>query len=149
MKKIIKIVVVSFLLILFSGCTTSKSYTFSVSTGDKVKISVITNDGYDMTSSTPFNVTKDGKNVSTGTFASKEAYDYYKNAVNSDSSSTLIDSGTKGDTNYFFYEHDGSTKEYNYIIQIENSDTVVILGNTESEESAKNVFENLEISLEE
>ena len=70
-------------------------------------------------------------------------------AVNSDSSSKIIDSGTKGDTNYFFYEHDGSTKEYNYIIEIENSDTVVILGNTESEESAKNVFENLEISLEE
>ena len=99
MKKIIKIVVVSFLLILFSGCTTSKSYTFSVSTGDKVKISVITNDGYDMTSSTPFNVTKNYKNVSTGTFDTKEAYNYYKNAVNSDSSSKIIDSGTKGDTN--------------------------------------------------
>ena len=149
MKKIIKIVLVSFLLILFSGCTTSKSYTFNVSTGDKVKISVITNDGYDMTSSTPFKVKKDDKTISTGTFAKKEAYDYYKNAVDNDSSSKLIDSGTKGNISYFFYEHDGSTKEYNYIIQIENSDTVVILGNTESEESAKNVFENLEISLEE
>ena len=148
MKKVIKAVVLSFLLIVFSGCTTSKSYTYDVSTGDKVKVSIITSDGYDMTSSLPFDITKDDKTISTGTFAKKEAYDYYKNAVNNDASSKIIDSGTKDNLTYFFYEHVGSTNEYNYIIKIKNSDTVVILGNTNSEKSAKNVFENLNISLE-
>lgn len=69
MKKVIKFVVLFFLLIAFSGCTTSKSYTYDVSTGDKVKVSIITSDGYNMTSSLPFDITKDDKTISTGTFA--------------------------------------------------------------------------------
>ena len=40
-----------------------------------------------------------------------------------------------------------NNSEYNYAILIKNSQTGVLLGNTVSEESAKEVFNRLQISL--
>ena len=48
-----------YICILLTGCTTSKSYTFKVETGDEIEVKLNTNDGYDITSDLPFSVLKD------------------------------------------------------------------------------------------
>ena len=55
MKKIFKsILLVGIMMLALTGCTTNKSYTYTVETGDKVKITLNTTDGYDLSSDLPF-----------------------------------------------------------------------------------------------
>ena len=130
-----------------SGIRTSKSYTFSVDTGDKIQMEIDTTDGYDLTSELPFEILKNGESLSQGTFISKEQYTQYIQAVEEDEMATLIDAGTKAGNEYIFWSYDGS--EYTIAVLVDDSVTGVLLGNTTSEESAWVCFEHLEIKAEE
>lgn len=57
-----------------------------------------------------------------------------------------MDKGKEDGKKYVFWNYDD--KEYNYVILIEGSDTGILLGNSASKESAKEVFKRLEITLE-
>ncbi len=104
-----------------TGCqtSTSKSYTFSVETGDSIKVSLNTADGYDITSELPFVVSCDGNTLSQGTFIVADGFELYKEMINGDESAVILDSGTG-----------------------------ILLGNNVSEESAKECFERLTFSVE-
>lgn len=148
MKKTISILLVTlFLISMLSACgdTTSKAFTFEVDTGDSIKISLDTSDNYDLSSELPFSVSCNGEVLTQGTFVLGEAYEQYVGAVDSDEKAELLDSGTKDGNEYVFWCYDGS--EYNYAVLIGNSSTGVILGNAISEESARECFERLTISL--
>lgn len=149
MKKVFKIFLVAFIALIISGCTTSKTYSYDVSTGDKVSINFNTTGGYDISTDNPFVISKNDETISQGMFMKLSAYDTYKNIVDSGQSTTLLDSGTKDNITYIFYEYDGETTEYNYVIKLNNSNTAVILGNALSKESAEEVFDRITFSLEE
>ena len=51
-----------------SGAKTHKAYTFSVDTGDKIRVELETTDGYDLTSDLPFEISKKRSAISQGTF---------------------------------------------------------------------------------
>ena len=142
--RILALIIIAFITtIILSGCefTKSKSYTFEVETGDKITVKMDTSNKYDLTSDLPIEFSKDGEVLSYGTFAKEEAYDYYYNIVENDSSCELIEEKSNKSGDYFFYKTDSG--EYNYIIKIKDSDTCFILGNKESESSAKAVFKRL------
>lgn len=147
MKKVLySLVFVIAILLIVTGCSTSKAFTWDVTTGDKIKISVDTTDGYDITSDLPFAISKDGETLSQGTFVTIDGYNQYMNAVKNDSSAKIIDSGKKDDVTYTFYSVNRS--EFNYLIKIDNSNTGILLGNPNSQDEAEEIFNKLTISKE-
>lgn len=75
-----------------------------------------------------------------------EPYQQYVSVVNADEKAEMIDSGTKNGNEYIFWCYNGS--EYNCAILIKGSNTGIVLGNPVSEESAKECFNRLTISVE-
>lgn len=145
MKKIFKsILLVGIMMLALTGCTTNKSYTYTVETGDKVKITLNTTDGYDLSSDLPFAISKDGNTLSQGTFIQESYYEEYVNAANTQGQ--IIDRGSNDNIEYVFYSYNNS--EYNYVIKIKDSNTALLLGNPNSQEEAKKCFELLSFSLE-
>ena len=132
------------MIVSLTGCTTNKSYTYTVETGDKVKITLNTTDGYDLSSDLPFTISKDGNNLSQGTFIQGSYYEQYVNAANTQGQ--IIDKGSNDNIEYVFYSYNNS--EYNYVIKIKNSNTALLLGNPNSEEEAKKCFDLLSFNLE-
>ncbi|MBP3707915.1 MAG: hypothetical protein J6J36_04840 [Clostridia bacterium] len=156
MKKITRIFSILFIglmLVLLTGCDsssngvkTSKSFTYNVETGDKVKLTLDTSDNYDLTSSLPFTISKDDEDLTKGIFLTEGTHEYYKNATKQGSNVKIIDSGSKDGIDYIFYNYKDT--EFNYVIKIKDSNTGILLGNNVSEESAKECFNRLEIECE-
>ncbi len=135
-------------LCMLTACTTSSSmsFTFDIDNGDKVKIELDTSTGYKLSSDVPFEISYKDKNVTTGSFMHSEGYDYYLEAAQTDSGVEDFESGSKDGNDYFYWNY--NDKEFNYVIAVDGSDTVVIIGNQVSEESAEDVFERLTITAE-
>ena len=137
-KKIISLAMIFSVLLMITGCTSNKAYTFTVETGDKIKVELDTTDGYDLSSDLPFTISKDGNTLSQGTFITSSA--------KTDSLAKVIDEGSKDNIDYVFYSYNNS--EYNYVIKVKNSNTGILLGNPNSKEEAKTCFDLLTFSLE-
>ena len=145
-KRLVYVFTILSMMILFVGCVntkTFKAYTFNVETGDSIKIKLYTSDEYDITSEVPFEISQDGDIKSQGTFILGEAYEQYKDVVDTDANAELLDAGNKDGNEYIFWSYNDS--EYNYAILIKGSSTGLILGNNVSEESAKECFNRLTI----
>lgn len=141
----------AFVAVLLTGCHSSKSYTFDVTTGDHVKIELDTSQsGLDIQTSddnSKFTIKKDGDTVTQGLFAEESAYDHYQElGKNSAGGTSDYQEGTTSDGNeYFSYTVNGN--EWDYFIKVKDSHTVIVLTNTVSQESAQKAFEQLNISL--
>lgn len=150
MKKGISILLLAFcLLFSMSGCSgeTYKAFTFSVETGDKVRVELNTTGGYDLTSSLPFEISQDGVTLSQGIFIEADKFESYSEAANTDAQAKVIESDTKGKNQYIFWSYNDS--EFNIAILIGDSNTGILLGNSTSEESARECFNRLSISIDE
>ena len=130
MKKITKILslilAICSVICICTACTTNShiAYTYTVDTGDSIKIELDTSDGYTMSSDLPFSIKKDDKTVLEGTFIVLDTYEQYKELVNSgDETVTIIENETeKNGLTYIFYsvaDDDGS--EYDYVVKINGS----------------------------
>lgn len=145
-KAFMCLALVGVLLLSFTGCTTTKSFTYSVETGDSIKITLDTSDGYDLSSDLPFTVSKDGETLSQGTFIKGEYYNQYVDLAKTDSSCTVLDESSDGNIEYVFYSVNDS--EYDYVVSIKNSNTALLLGNQHSQSEAQKCFELLTFSVE-
>lgn len=128
------------------GAHTYITYTYTVDTGDSVTIKFETTDHYAITSDLPFAISKDGEVLSQGTFIMADGYQIYVDTVESDVNAVVIENGSTDTCNYMMWSFNNS--EFNYVILIKNSNTGILLGNQVSEESAREVFGRLEISLQ-
>lgn len=156
MKKITRILSVLFIgvmLVLLTGCDSSsngvkfsKSYTYNVETGDKVTLTLDTSDDYNLTSDLPFTISRGDEDLTKGIFLTETNYEYYKKAAQSGANVTIIDSGSKDNIDYIFYNYNDT--EFNYVIKIKDSHTGILLGNNVSEKSAKECFNRLKIECE-
>lgn len=150
-KGILLTVLVLICAVMVSACSTSssKSLTFDVETGDKIKITIDTKEGYDLTMEVPFAVTKDGETVLNGSFAQIEAYDTYRQIIEGDANATLIDESSKDGNDYFCYTYEGAAgTECDYLMKVGGSDTVIIMGSLAGEDEVRSAFEAMTISLE-
>ena len=138
-------IVICIMCLILTGCTTHKSYTYDVTTGDSIKVELNTSDGHDITSTLPFTISKDDKTLSQGTFITIDGYNQYLNAVNGDAKAKIIDSGSKDGITYTFYSYNDS--EFNYIIKIDGSKTGILLGNPNSQAEAQECFDRLNFSI--
>lgn len=134
---------ISVFAFLMAGCSTFKSYTYKVDTGDQIEIRLDTSGGYDISAELPFMVSKDNKILSQGTFITADGYEQYVQAVMSDSQAVVIEQKTRAGLEYIFYSYQDS--EYNYVIRVTGSDTGLLIGNAVSEESARECFDRITI----
>ena len=150
-KTVFAILSVICTMIILAGCvattSSSKAYIFSVDNGDKVKVQLDTSGNYDLSSNVPFAISCNGNILSEGAFVLGETYAQYVAAVDGDENAILIDSGKKDENEYIFWSYNGT--EFNYAILVADSSTAIILGNAISEESAKECFSRLTISIDE
>lgn len=139
------------LTLLLCGCekTLTMSYTYEVDTGDAVKLTMDITDDYGITSDLPFALTCGEETLSQGTFITAQGWEEYKELVTEteDEDVTVLDSGEKDGNEYVFWSY--QEEEYNYAILVGGSNTGLLLGNDVSEESARECFERLTISLAE
>ncbi len=150
MKKLNKMLLALMLVtvVFMTGCknvTSTMSYSFTVDTGDQIKVTIKTNNGYMITSNVPFDIKKNSDPIGDGTFIYPEYYDEYIKVAKSDSNSTIIDEGTKKNYSYFMWNYDDI--RYNCVIKIKDSNTAVFIRNNISEESAKEVLNRLDFEL--
>lgn len=145
-KAFMCLALVGVLLLSFTGCTTTKSFTYSVETGDSIKITLDTSDGYDLSSDLPFTVSKDGETLMQGTFIQGEYYEQYVDLAKTDSSCTVLDESSDGNIEYVFYSVNDS--EYDYVVSIKNSNTALVLGSQKSQSEAEECFKLLTFSAE-
>lgn len=140
-------VMICFLLAGCSGVSTKTtiSYTFSVTTGDSVKITLDTSNGYSMTSDVPFAITKDGETLSQGTFITADDYYSYAEAVETQENAKLLASDSNDRIEYIFWSY--SDTEYDYAILLKDASTGIILGNNISRESAEECFERMQFTV--
>ena len=138
------IIVVSVILIL--GKVNNKlSYTYEVNTGDKISLTLNTSGGYSMTSDMPFSITKDDGIISRGTFIEASAYEVYESSMELIDGIVSSDKGEKDGITYLYFNYNNT--EFDYIIKINNSNTGVLLSNSISEESAREMFEKLSFNI--
>ena len=137
------------LALLLCACTTSKSATFSVDTGDRVKVTVNTTEGLDLVMQVPFSVTREGRELLTGSFAVGSYYDTCREAVEEEPQAVILEEGTKDGGDYFFYTVDGASGvEYDYVVRVDGSQTVVLLGSLAGREEAEEAFREIVFSLD-
>lgn len=135
-------------ILCLTGCGnvhTSITYTFSVSTGDSIDIKFDTTDNYQITSDLPFEISQDGTLLTSGSFVTADGYQVYADVAKNDADAEILENGSTDTLEYIMWNYKNS--EFNYAILIKNSQTGILLGNQVSEESAREVFERLEISL--
>lgn len=153
-KSILTLLLALCLVFIFSGCSsapddgtkTHKAYTFSVDTGDKVRVELDTTGGYDLTSDLPFEVFQNGSTLSQGIFIEAEQFENYAEAANTDANANIIETNTKDSNQYIFWSYNDN--EFNIAVLINNSNTGILLGNDISESSARECFERLIISID-
>lgn len=145
MKKVITMLLVGCLAVLcLVGCGethTSKSLTFTIETGDKIKITVDTTGGYDFTGNSEFSISKDGETLVQGVFVYVETAHEYYDAVYEDALATVIKEGD----NYIFYNY--NDEEYNYIYIVSGTNTGMLIGSVVSEEVAEECFGRMSFEL--
>ena len=140
------VLMVLIVLTFASGCKKTERTVWTISTGDKLSIEIDSESGFEISKEVPFIISKDGKDVSTGVFLDKPGYDAYIESIKDDGVTKIVKSDKKEGIEYTFYSY--GEAEFNYLIYIENSNTAIKLENKLSKESAEEVFNSLNISLE-
>lgn len=143
MKKVFSILFSSAIIFLLVGCTTTKSYTYKVETNDNIKITIKTNNGYDISSEVPFELSKNDEVISYGFFTTADQYEEYKNSTSNNENVEIIENNSNDDIEYIFYKYNSDIPEYDYIIKIKNSNSGIVLANNTSLDEAKDMFEHL------
>ncbi len=151
MKKIITFLLAMLMcaaMLTACSATTGKSATYDVSTGDKIKVSLTS--GYDITTDAPFLILKDDQVVFHGMFAYGGTLASYRDGVAEDESAELIEEGEKDGNAYLLYcVKSEYGDEYNYIVDVADSDTLLILATFElGEAAARAAFDDTTVSNE-
>lgn len=144
-KRLVCSILVAMFVLLAAGCTSSKTVTYNVETGDSISIKLDTSEGYDISTDVPFTISQNDETISQGTFITAESYQQYVDAVKSTEGVTIIDSGENDTCEYLMWNNNDT--EYDYVVLIKESDTGVLIGNNVSEKSAKECFNRLTISI--
>ena len=143
MKKLISVLSVALCLcILLTACHSSFSYTFNIETGDRVKVTLDTTNGYKLRQENgQFSVEKDDNKLMFGTFLTADMFDDYEATVLA--GADIIESAE----DFYLFQQDGqSGRETYYLFMLDNSDTGIILATLEGEETARAIYDLLTIT---
>lgn len=147
MKKSVFISVIALLACFLVACTSSASYTFGVASGDMIKVTLDTSNGYSIKQDQGHFFVNNGENqVLEGVFLSEQAYDEYDLYG---PEITILEEDEKDTFYYYFFEYnDGVTIENNYLIWVFDSKTAVLIGGTSDMEETIAAFDSLTFTLD-
>ncbi|MCH5298732.1 MAG: hypothetical protein J1E96_03110 [Ruminococcus sp.] len=152
-KKTISAVLLALLFaLMLTSCTThsTMSFTFNVETGDCIKVDLDTSNGLTLSQENgEFHVKNGDQKILDGIFTTKENYDSYMGLKDTDAMNVIEEGKTGNNNDYLFYECESDLgTEYDFIVWVEGSNTGVLVGSLTDQETAKNAFDSLTISLE-
>ena len=145
MKKVLALILAVCMMAVMTGCvfSASQTLTYNVDNGDSIKVKLKTSEGLSMDAESPFSIYKDGEVITQGTFINSSSYGEYYEVVTS-GEAELLEENTKDGIEYIFWKYDaGDWQEYNYAILVSGTNTGLLLANSTSEESAREVFDSL------
>lgn len=139
------------LAVLFTACTTTltQSFTFTVETGDQVKVALDISDGLSLTQEEgTFTVSSGEDALLQGIFLNKDMYDQYlENIAAADAE--VLEEASQDNLSYLFYEYEGEAgTEDNFVVWIEDSNTGLLLASLAGQEQAKTGFQHLSFTIE-
>lgn len=138
-------------IVLLGACSVSsnKSYTFSVETGDKIKVNLDTSGDYSFSQENGHVIVKyNEETVLEGIFLTKDLYNQYLEAVDNSGAVKLAENEADN-ISYLFYEYEGQAgTEDNFIIWIKDSNTGMLLASLSGQEQAKAAFDRLSFTKE-
>lgn len=149
MKKKLIFPVLSMCLVLMlslTACQTSKSYSFQIDNGEKIKISLNTTDGYDLLQKEGvFTIQKDEKDILKGYFLSAEGYEQKVAAVNATKEVEMIEATPEGSPTFYCYQlKSAAWIETDFLFRVEGAQTGAMIGSLATLEEAKAAFALLE-----
>ena len=151
-KKTFALLMVFCMTLILSACQSSTSVTYSVDTGDKIKVSVDTQTGFRQNTGNPYIISKDDTEYIQGAFGGADTYELYKSYIDMSDTAELLEEGEQDGNPYIFYtvyaSEDGGDTEYDYIVRIAGSDTCALLASTHSEDGAREAFDALSFEAE-
>lgn len=146
MRKIRLVVLFLCIIGLLTACDSYTKYTYSIGTGDRISVEVVTTDGYSLVDdNNSFNITKDDVAQGSFIFIEGDTYDMYLDGVNDNSDAEIVVSGERDDCTYVMYHYED---EWDYIIWITNTNTGVLFGTVISEEAAEECFSRIKFIVE-
>ena len=154
MKKLCKatcLTLVFVIAFMISGCnvSTSKSYSFDVETGDRIKVTLDTSGDLSLSQKDGhFIVTEEDEKILEGIFIHEEGYKAYVD-IKGEQGMTVLEDTQKDGNRYYMYEFDGTVgTEDNFVMWIDDSNTGLIMASLAGRDKAKEAFERLTIENE-
>ena len=150
MKKVFLGIIALFLVVSLTGCKTEKSYTYDVNTGDKIKVTIDTTDGYDYNEKDDeYIISKKDEDICKWIFATMDNYNSYIELYNNNTDATLIKDSSNDNIEYSIYRVNNTAAnmiEYDNFVKVKNSNTAIIMGSL-SEENMEKCLELLTFEL--
>lgn len=130
------------LMLSLTACTSSKSFTFQIENGEKIKVTLNTTDGYNLLQKDgTITIQKDDTNILAGFFLTSEGYEQYADMVNSSSNVTIIKMTPEDAPTFYLYQLEGEAgTETTFLFKVENAETGVILASLASADEAETAF---------
>lgn len=126
---------------LFTGCKTTQSLTFDVSTQDQIEVSI--HNHYDLkTDQDNFLIyNRQNQKVAEGIFLPKETYE---SLLNEKSQVKVLEEDFKNKNPYFLCKVEN---DYMYVLYLKDSQTGILLTCSTSQKETKQIFENLDFKI--
>lgn len=149
MKRYVSLWLMFLVVFCLSACHTSKSYTFQIENGEMIKVKLDTSDGYDLIQENGrFAVKKSDETILQGYFLTEDGFTQ-KEALILSSQEVEIKQ-TNEHPKLYVYQYKGEAGlETDYLLQVENAKTGVIVGSLYSYEEANSAFEKMSFQKEE
>lgn len=148
MKRFLSVALVFLLaLTLLVGCSSSKSYTFSIATGDNVKITLDTSNGLDLVQENgQFAVKSGDETIFAGAFIEADTYTQYINSINADGGEAITVISEDG-YGVFYTVNGAAGVEYDYITFLDGGNTGILMGSVSSQANAEAALASLTFEL--
>ncbi len=145
MKKKYLVLVIVLLLLLLVSCYNKDvvEYTFHVSTGDSVEVSMDGSGSYNLIEKNgEFSVEKDHTTLVYGAFLEASKLDSIIASIKTDTNATILEESS----NYIYYttpSENSNTDLYYYVLRLKGSHTGVVLFSITNEKETKEIIEKL------
>lgn len=149
-KRFIKLLLLCiFSLALLTACNTSKSYTFQTDSGEKIKVTLDTTDGYDLIQKDgTVTVQKDKEDILMGMLLKPEGYEEYVTAIHSSDGINIIEAEPEDSPLFYLYQFEGEAgMETTFLFNIEGAKTSALFVSLFSMDQAKAAYERLTFEL--
>lgn len=151
MKNAVVVGMIVCMMLVCVGCSKSFSISYSVNTGDQIKVELDTTDGYGLSDEegTMCILDETDSTVLTGFFIDKNTYTSYLDMVRGTEGVTILEETTANGVTYTLYNLETSEMEVNeYVCWVDGSSTGMVLSSLGTIDATKTAFSKLTFFVE-